>query len=685
MNAGPTLTVQQILSGAGKVIRAGGLKKNPPPRIHSACDPLTSIILTKVSEKTLVTGAEIAGAVLLDTSIQCSAEAAYSAACQLASPALCRYPLLESPDVFLPDRPPSMWEARFSLTEVGRQVLEGLLPHCLINGYSSRESRMPPIRALSLGEAIQMICSGGGVENLDSKLADVDFACPCVVDERTGSAWSSTGKGTLNCYSGAELAGNEVHVNMIPHGIDQKEAVEKLCELLEDVPGVENCEARSESLPVHWYKLVAVCKNESAAKSCLEAVLAGAPLKTRLKIAYTVSDSENHRTHSSPQEILRCYVSDLGNRGIDPMQCAKKLAEIDNGGRTSKRIKGSDESAGVQAVWVIDSSGRNRVAALSSIKRQSRGGKGGKFSSGDIKTIVSGRARQRCVLFSGGGVVSVLDVRAPDSSDDFLHPAETLPEGISGIVSGIVPEEAKFVIIGTSHGMVKKVERTEIAGGRRGTKVGIKTSGGDSVVGVDAAEEEDEVVLVTSMGYATRFKIKQLRSMGMTARGVAGMTVKDGDRVAGVVVPPKGTAGGIFLCASDGSGKVIEIDEIPLQNRGGVGAKVMELTEGVKIIGCSRWTADSEILLGSRSGKLIRFSGGDLRTGKRDGGNTSVMDIEVEDAVVFSVSILLSDEEGAGSDGDGGRRNEVAGDEDSTPGGEGSIDESIKGEENQPL
>lgn len=643
MTNASTLTVQQILSAAGKGVRVLGLKKPAPPNIESACDPLTLTILKKAEQGGVVTGAEIAGAVLLETSMNCTADVAYANACYLASPLLCRHPLLESQDVALPDKPPSMWEAQFTLTEAGKHVLAGNLPHCLINGYVSRESRMPPIRAQALAEAIQIICSGVGAENLDSKLAESDFACPCVVDDRGGVVWVSTGKGVLTCQNGADLVGNEVHVNMIPNGISQEDAVEKLCELLEDVPGVENCEARVEPHPVSWYKLVAICKNEGAAKSCLEAVLAGVPLKSKFKIVYTISDSENNRTHSTPQEILRCYITGLVSRGEDPLQCAKKLIEMDSGSRSIKKLRGGDEAAGVQAIWVIDSSGRNKVAPLSSVKRQSRGGKGARFSESDIKVMIGGRARQRCVLFGGNGMLTVLNIRAPDTSDTLLHPAETLPEGVSGIVSGLVPEESKFIIVSTSQGMIKKVDRLEMAGGRRGTKVGMKTSGGDSVVGLAGGDEEDDVILVTSLGYATRFKLKQLRSMGMTARGVTGMSVKDGDRVAAVVVPFREGKGGVFLCASDGSGKVLETDEIPMQNRGGVGAKIIEMHEGVKIIGATKWSSESEILLGARSGKLIRFSGADLKATKRDSGNSSLMEIDVEDAVVFAMAMALGD------------------------------------------
>lgn len=650
-----SLTVQQILSEAGKKVRSLGLKKPAPPRIETACDHLTLLILDKVSKGESVTGAEIAGSALLDTTTQCTAENAYAMACYLASPLYCRYPLLQSPDVSLPDKPPSMWESRFNITEVGQEVLDGNLPHCLINGYSSRESRMPPIRANALAESIQIILSGVGGENLDAKLAEVDFACPCVIDDRGSLVWSSTGKGVLTCQSSAELVGKEVHVNMIPQGIEQSDAVEKLCELLEDVPGVDNCEARGEQLPVLWYKLVAVCKNEVAAKSCLEAVLAGTPLKNKFKIIYTVSDGENHRTHSNPQEILRGYISGLGERGVDTAQCAKKLTEMDSGARTVKRVKEGSESAGVQSLWVIDSSGRNKVVPLSSIKRQSRGGKGARLSPTDLKVMVSGRARQRCVLFGWGGVLSVLNVRAPDTSDAFLHPAETLPEGISGIVSGLVPEEAKFVVICTSQGLIKKVERLELAGGRRGTKIGMKTAGGDSVVGMVAGGEDDDVILVTGLGYATRFNIKQLRSMGLTARGVTGITVKDGDRVAGLVVAPSGEEeAGIFLCASDGSGKVLGISEIPAQNRGGVGGKVIDMVDGVKVIGCTRWNSESEILLGSRGGKLIRFSGGELKPAKKEGGNVNVMEIEDDDAVVTALSIVANGTEELKDDNLGG-------------------------------
>ena len=640
---GGSVTVQQLLTTAGNIARKSALARSIPPRIDTACDPLSLTILKKVAEKGEATGAEIAGAVLLNKDLQSSADVAYAMACHLASPLLCRYPLLNSPDVFLPEKPPSMWKAVFTLSDAGMMVLEGLLPHCLINGYASKESRMPPIRAKVLAEAIQIAGEGG--EDLDAKLSEIDFACPCLVEEKSGSVWASTGKGVVNCLASAEISGREVHVNMIPYGIAQEDGVEKLCDLLEDVPGVERCEARAEAMPVPWYKLVVICKNEGAAKSCLEAVLAGMPLRTKFKIIYTVSDGESNRTHSSPQEILRCYISNLVSKGGDASLCSQKLISLDNGSRSVKRTR-QEEVGGVQAFWVIDSSGRNKVIPLSTIKIQSRGGKGGKISPTDLKVMIIARARQRCVIFGNNGMLSVLNIRAVDTSEGFLHPAETLPDGLNGVSSGVAVGGDKFILIATNQGLIKKVERDAMAGGRRGTKLGMKISGGDSLVSTCTGDEEQDVVLITSMGWAIRFPLKQLRSMGLPAKGVAGIDLKDGDRLASIVTLSEGDEGGVFLVASDGSGKVVDTSDIPQQNRGGGGNRIMEMAEGARIVGAEKWNQDVDVLLASRNGKVIRFAGNEMRAAKRDSANVVVMDIDEGDAIVFSgTTVSLSADE----------------------------------------
>jgi hypothetical protein len=649
------ITIHQICSAAGKQLRSLSLLRPQPPSISTACDGLSLTILRKVSDTGGCTGAEIAGAVLSEAQIRCTAEAAYHLACHLASPLTCRYPLLESNEVYLPEKPPTMWDANFRISEVGSGVIDGFYPHCLINGYQSSESKMPPIRARALAEAIQAICSNSdhSNDNIEALLADVDFACPCVLEFAGGADWTSSGKGSFTCSPNVDIVGHEVHINMIPLNLDQLKALDLLGELLDDVPGVEECEARAENFPAKWYKLAIRCKSEAAARACAESVLASTSLRTRFKIAYTVCDGEGHRVHSNPQEILRGFISACVGNGGDPLHLAKKLTQLDDGGRCQKRARTADGGLGPLALWLIDSSSRNRVVALHSVKKQSRGGKGSSVSPNDLKSIILGRVRQRLVAFNYSGAVSVMDMRQIDSGEGWSHPAETLPEGFSGVCAGMAPGDHKFVVVASSHGFVKKLERGEFCGGRKGTKLAMKISGGDSVAAVSGGEDDDDVVLVSAKGQGLRFKLKQVRAMGAGAKGITGINLKDGDRLAAAACISGGADSVVTIFLSDGGVKSFSIDEIPLQNRGGGGVKLLDAEENVMIVAAVATSGESDLFIGTRNGKLIRFSTKEFSTSKRGGGAVTGIELESGDAVVLGGTtwVRLSGSEGSDRDG----------------------------------
>ena len=72
--------------------------------------------------------------------------------------------------------------------------------------------------------------------------------------------------------------------------------------------------------------------------------------------------------------------------------------------------------------------------------------------------------------------------------------------------------------------------------------------------------------------------------MGMAAAGVNGIKLGVGDEVIGAQVLPG--PGEVFLVASDGKGKRVELKDFPLQGRYGKGVIAWELPRGVKLAGC---------------------------------------------------------------------------------------------------
>src|SRR3989454_5257114 len=71
----------------------------------------------------------------------------------------------------------------------------------------------------------------------------------------------------------------------------------------------------------------------------------------------------------------------------------------------------------------------------------------------------------------------------------------------------------------------------------------IKLNEGDELMDVQIAHGDEEVVLASSGGFANRFPITQVRPMGRTAAGVAGMRGRGGGELRSVSLFHKPGAG----------------------------------------------------------------------------------------------------------------------------------------------
>ena len=75
--------------------------------------------------------------------------------------------------------------------------------------------------------------------------------------------------------------------------------------------------------------------------------------------------------------------------------------------------------------------------------------------------------------------------------------------------------------------------------------------------------------MVTKNGFSIRFAEEEVRLIGRTGRGVRGIRLKRDDLVAGACVVQPATA--ILTVTDKGYGKRTQLDEYPVQGRGGLG------------------------------------------------------------------------------------------------------------------
>src|SRR5207247_6787963 len=91
--------------------------------------------------------------------------------------------------------------------------------------------------------------------------------------------------------------------------------------------------------------------------------------------------------------------------------------------------------------------------------------------------------------------------------------------------------EDRYLVYATKKGRIKRTSLAEFHDIRVSGIRAIKLNEGDALMDAQIAQGDEEVVLASAGGFANRFPITQVRPMGRTAAGVAGMRVRGGDEV----------------------------------------------------------------------------------------------------------------------------------------------------------
>ncbi|HEY4522946.1 MAG TPA: DNA gyrase C-terminal beta-propeller domain-containing protein [Candidatus Paceibacterota bacterium] len=205
--------------------------------------------------------------------------------------------------------------------------------------------------------------------------------------------------------------------------------------------------------------------------------------------------------------------------------------------------------------------------------------------------------------------------------------------------------EATSIVFVTSEGVVKRVAAKSFADVRRSGIIAINLKGEDALVSANLAAEGDSVSLVSARGQSVRFAVEDARSMGRTAGGVRGMSVKKGDRVVSAEVVPEAEeeSASLLVVMSKGYGKHTSITEYKIQGRGGSGVKTAEVTAKTgEVIGAKVVVGDLaelELVVVSKKGQVIRTSVAEIPSLSRATQGVRIMKMREGDSIASMVAL----------------------------------------------
>ena len=158
--------------------------------------------------------------------------------------------------------------------------------------------------------------------------------------------------------------------------------------------------------------------------------------------------------------------------------------------------------------------------------------------------------------------------------------------------------KAKYIVFFTKNGLIKKTKLEEYTGTKKKTGIqAIKIKEGDGIANVTFLADE-KVVLVTKKGFAIKFETKSIDPTSRVTMGVKGIKLAEGDEVL-LGLPVHDEVNDYFtVVTEDGCGRRLKIKNIPLQNKGGIGAKVC--ADGKKIAAAAMLAeTDEAVIIGT--------------------------------------------------------------------------------------
>ena len=188
----------------------------------------------------------------------------------------------------------------------------------------------------------------------------------------------------------------------------------------------------------------------------------------------------------------------------------------------------------------------------------------------------------------------------------------TAGETIQAVLPVTKDALAKYILLATKNGLIKKTAIEKFANIRQNGLTAIRLDRNDQLIWAKSTSGNDQVFLVTHYGKCIRFNETDTRPMGRNTRGVRGILLKPNDFLVSLDIVPQVTKTFRHLLAitQKGIGKRSNVYLYPLQKRGGVGVKVANLNEKTGFVAAAQVVSDNstQVILVSKKAVTIKLA-----------------------------------------------------------------------------
>lgn len=332
-----------------------------------------------------------------------------------------------------------------------------------------------------------------------------------------------------------------------------------------------------------------------------------------------------------------------------------ELAEIRDTFANPRRTVIVDEQADLtiedliaeeQVIITVTRNGYIKRTSLDVYRSQARGGKGRRgmstASTEDlIQYVFTASTHSYLLIFTGNGhaywvkVYEIPSVGAAGKGKPIVNLINIeRDDQIADIIAVDDFTAAEYVMTTSRLGYVKKTPLNAFSNPRAVGIIACGVDEGDELLKVARTSGHDNILLGTRQGKSIRFSERDVRSMGRTARGVRGLTLRPGDALVTMCIL-RDENGDILSVTEKGYGKRTPLSEYRVQGRGGFGIINIKTNERTgKVVGVSHVAGPEDLLLVTEKGKIIRQPVEQIRqTASRSTQGVHLIDLDEEDRV----------------------------------------------------
>ncbi|HJC27812.1 MAG TPA: DNA gyrase subunit A [Candidatus Dietzia intestinipullorum] len=292
---------------------------------------------------------------------------------------------------------------------------------------------------------------------------------------------------------------------------------------------------------------------------------------------------------------------------------------------------------------------RTRTDLYRSQKRGGKGVRGAELKQDDIVRHFFVSSTHDWLLFftTKGRVYRIKAYELPEANRTARgqHVANLLAfqpeERIAGVIRIKSYQDAPYLVIATSKGLVKKSRLEDYDSPRSGGLIAVNLRDGDELVGASLAGPDDDLLLVSEKGQSIRFHANDdtLRPMGRATSGVMGMRFNEGDALLSmsVVRADSEDEGKYFLLVATerGYSKRTALSEYTAQGRGGKGVLTLMFDpKRGKLVGATIVELQDELYAITSSGGIIRTFAKQVRKAGRQTKGVRLMNLAADDALL---------------------------------------------------